>query len=228
MFSEVENHYWDDPSHQGQFLDHFMAKEGLETMEGWYGVSMPRVREAGGSTLLSRYSNSLANALEAVYPKHDWQAWKFSRVPRGYWSEVKNRKKFFLWVAQRLGLDPTNLAGFYEFSSEDVAEAAGHAGIFDKYSKSLPNALADSFPEHEWQEWKFRQVPQKYWHQRANVRRFCDFVLKTKGADTNRVDLLTLEDIYAQGGGSMVERHFGNSVQRVIAEVYPEFQGGIR
>jgi hypothetical protein len=31
------------------------------------------------------------------------------------------------------------------------------------------------YPEHEWQEWKFQQVPHGFWREALNQRRFVDW-----------------------------------------------------
>ncbi len=39
-----------------------------------------------------------------VYPEYDWIPWKFKQVPRGFWADEKNHRKFFDWLAKELNM----------------------------------------------------------------------------------------------------------------------------
>jgi hypothetical protein len=42
--------------------------------------------------------------LQDLYPEHDWKVWKFSKVPAGYWNQVKNQRELFESLAQEFKL----------------------------------------------------------------------------------------------------------------------------
>lgn len=51
---------------------------------------------------LALYNNSPSRALKAIYPEHDWQEWRFGKVPRNFWDDLANQKKFVEDVAKQL------------------------------------------------------------------------------------------------------------------------------
>ena len=39
-----------------------------------------------------------------MYPEYEWLPWKFVRVPRGFWADTNNQKKFLNWAQNELGI----------------------------------------------------------------------------------------------------------------------------
>jgi hypothetical protein len=73
------------------------------------------------------------------------------------------------------------------------------------YGGSLVKCLRAIYPNHEWDELRFRFKPQRFWANAANRRRFLDHVMKELG-------MKTLSDWYKHThadvkklGGSMLE-----------------------
>ena len=58
-----------------------------------------------GYHLLKIYSFSLSDLLSSVYPEYEWLPWKFYRLPRNYWVEVKNQHKFVEWAGKELKIE---------------------------------------------------------------------------------------------------------------------------
>jgi hypothetical protein len=69
------------------------------------------------------YRDSLARALQEVYPTHYWHVWKFRRAPKGFWKDKRNAKKFFDWVMEELNMQ--SLDGWYNISVEQVYKLGG-------------------------------------------------------------------------------------------------------
>ena len=42
--------------------------------------------------------------LTSVYPEYDWLPWEFSQVPKHYWEDVKNKRKFMDWAGNKLNI----------------------------------------------------------------------------------------------------------------------------
>ena len=60
--------------------------------------------EHGGLGLLSTYKNSPSSLIRTVYSNNDWLPWKFSAVPKGYWTHKENQTKFMNWLHSHLDL----------------------------------------------------------------------------------------------------------------------------
>jgi hypothetical protein len=46
----------------------------------------------------------MVEMLTAIYPERTWYPWLFGRVPTGYWDDINNERRFFDWIAQKLGI----------------------------------------------------------------------------------------------------------------------------
>ena len=40
--------------------------------------------------------------LSQVYPDYEWLPWKFDTVPRNFWLDVNNQRKFLEWAGKEL------------------------------------------------------------------------------------------------------------------------------
>jgi hypothetical protein len=58
----------------------------------------------GASLLLHKYQGSMFAMLSAVFPEFDWLPWKFPQVPKTYWDNVNNVRKYLNWVGNQLGI----------------------------------------------------------------------------------------------------------------------------
>src|SRR3979490_2008551 len=68
------------------FFDDLGVQLGYKSMEDWYNVKAKDIQNNGGGGLLTNYyRNSPSEALQSVYPEHNWMLWKFKTVPMGYW-----------------------------------------------------------------------------------------------------------------------------------------------
>jgi hypothetical protein len=136
--------------------------------------------------MMKIYAGSLPKALRAIYPTHTWVEWKFMHVTKGFWQNKANRKLYFDEIGKELGVK--ELADWYTFQTEDLSKfgglsqwssfihhyftihqqltsfvRAGNGLLSNFYGDSLPAALSDVYPDHEWQPWRFSVAPSSYW-----------------------------------------------------------------
>jgi hypothetical protein len=58
--------------------------------------------------LLDKYKGSPLLLLSSVYPEYGWLPWKFASLPRKFWGDVKNQRKFIDWAAKELNVKEIN------------------------------------------------------------------------------------------------------------------------
>jgi len=76
-----------------------------------------------GGPLLAKYKR-LPTLLEAVYPKHVWQAWQFElQLPAEWWQNPKNVYHFVEWLGAQLGIK--SIDDWYKVSKRDIAKHKG-------------------------------------------------------------------------------------------------------
>ena len=58
----------------------------------------------GGKHILNINNNSIYQLLTSIIPEYEWVPWRFSRLPKNYWEDVKNQRKFMDWAGKELGI----------------------------------------------------------------------------------------------------------------------------
>lgn len=145
-------------------------------MDDWYNVYSEQIMESGGRGLLLEHLSSTYRALQAVYPEHHWQAWKFIRQPKRQYLEHSEQRKYFDWLIEKLELK--KMEDWYEISTEEVIRQGGYS-FLQAYDRSMYQALKSIYPEHYWPVHKFTQ-PAKFWSHIENQRLFFNDWLTTE------------------------------------------------
>jgi hypothetical protein len=105
LFEEIHWGYWSNPSNQLAFMDWFAKEFEIETQEDWYLTEFQDYERWGGGGLLHQVQNSLINLWATIYPQYIWYPWYCSQTPKGYWDDRANRKLYFDWAAEQLGIE---------------------------------------------------------------------------------------------------------------------------
>src|SRR5205823_3557128 len=71
--------------------------------EDWYRLSQEQLIEHGGAGLLKPFGDSLLPLLKDYRPEYSWLEWRFQQVPKGFWDERTNRRRYLDWLGQQLG-----------------------------------------------------------------------------------------------------------------------------
>src|SRR4051794_13748895 len=95
--------FWGNETNQRKFMESVGHELGLKSQEDWYNVSRHQVEIKGGWALLNGHG-SLAKTLSITFPEHEWNSALFANVPHSYWSDMRNQRSFFDWMAKKLGL----------------------------------------------------------------------------------------------------------------------------
>jgi hypothetical protein len=158
---------WTDRANHRRFFEHLASDLGWSTAspEPWYQISSEIVAEHDGSSLLQRYyGNSVTHATMEVFKEHNWQPWRFSVAPRGWWDSVDNQRRFIVEdllpkITERRyspsGAVPLSqvLEEFYELSIQDIKDQNA-TSLYSRYNSIAAMAQA-VFPDHPWEASKF-------------------------------------------------------------------------
>eukprot|EP00027_Filamoeba_sp_ATCC50430_P012117 CAMPEP_0168573886 /NCGR_PEP_ID=MMETSP0413-20121227/18779_1 /TAXON_ID=136452 /ORGANISM="Filamoeba nolandi, Strain NC-AS-23-1" /LENGTH=312 /DNA_ID=CAMNT_0008607177 /DNA_START=21 /DNA_END=956 /DNA_ORIENTATION=- len=188
-------------------------------MEQWYSVDTKDLSTRGGEHLLLLHGRSM---LQALYPNYEWLPWKFPKLPKGYWNNMDNQKKFFEWLRHPSRLNIPSLEDWYKVSVEDVAKQGGYFLLQTHYHYSLGKALRAVYPEHPWRLWRFERVPRGFWSDQANILAFFQYCTQ-QFSITHLSDWLTVEtQLIRKAGGTTLLSKFGGFVP-LLQHVYPGF-----
>lgn len=213
--------FWNEKENRRHFFDWLFQKLGMESMESRYDLTVDKVHQHGGGSLLVRqYRDSVQQALADLYPEHKWLPWLFSRAPAGIWKIPEVRREYMDWLGEQLKI--STKGDWYNVTMESFRLHHGAGILSCVYKDSVANAVMDNFPEHDWAPWKFRQVPSGYWDRPGVRQHFFETIAPELG-------VRKLEDWYSVkreqvrqiGGGALVTKRFYN-LPDALKDAYPD------
>jgi hypothetical protein len=104
-FSTVPKGFWKDKNNQKKFLEWLGGQLQFKHWEDWYSVTQSAIEQHGGASLLRMYDDSPPLLITSVFSEHAWLIWRFQVVPKGFWQDEKNQRKFMEWLQNKLQLN---------------------------------------------------------------------------------------------------------------------------
>jgi hypothetical protein len=201
-------------------LGRIFEELNLTKLEDWYQVSVRKVTSLGGRPVLSRHGDSLAVALQAAYPEHKWEMWKFKKMPHKWIAEVRNQRIFMDHLAKDV-FKFESLDGWYPISTNDLQKNGGSSVLW-YYNGSIYHALRAIYPDHVWRAWKFKTGPKGYWKSIDHRKEFFQWASEElrilKPQDWYKV---TLRQFGKIRGSVMLREHYGHSLATALQDMYP-------
>jgi hypothetical protein len=110
--------------HHRHVFDTMKSALGVQKPEDWYKVTTKSVINAGGKSIVRHYyDNSLAKALVTIYSDHDWQEWRFQKLPIGWWTDIGNQRRYIAWFEKDIGIK--SLEDWYATPVKALSERHG-------------------------------------------------------------------------------------------------------
>eukprot|EP01122_Echinamoeba_exundans_P013866 TRINITY_DN6123_c0_g1_i2.p1 TRINITY_DN6123_c0_g1~~TRINITY_DN6123_c0_g1_i2.p1 ORF type:complete len:408 (-),score=47.96 TRINITY_DN6123_c0_g1_i2:418-1641(-) len=111
---------------------------------------------------------------------------------------------------------------WYKIKRGDIKKFDDGRQILASYP-SLPSALKDAYPEHEFLPWKFAQVSRSFWSDTSNQILFLEWIQKQEG-------MKSLEDWYSIKIGQLETKYsmrpvlerYSRSLSRALSSLYPD------
>jgi len=93
-----------------------------------------------------------------------------------------------------------------------------------KYNKSPTKALLSVYSEYNWIVWKFKSVPDGFWCETTNHKKFFDWLGGQLGVKSfeDWYDI-THSYIVKHGGLGLLQRYYNNSTMNALLSIYQEF-----
>jgi hypothetical protein len=130
-FARVPCRFWQPFENHKKYTKWLETQLNIKQLSDWYNITFSvtpsaillliykDVAKVGGASLLaSKYGNSIAALLVAVYPDYNWLPWKFERAPRNFWYSTENQRKFLNWAALQLNVN--TLDDWYQVKQEVI------------------------------------------------------------------------------------------------------------
>jgi hypothetical protein len=147
--------------------------------------------------------------------------WVFGPVPHGFWSQQANRRNYLLWLAHKLRF--RWMEDLYRITHEDLKRHCGQGLAQLAWNASAIVGVQECFPEYDWKEWLFACAPRNFWKDKANHRRYMDWLGRQLGyrrpEDWYGV---STRDFQQHKGGSFL-LHYRSSVSEAVMSYLPDF-----
>ena len=190
----------------------------------------PHRRRAGGVAQRHNGDPTRAASKKAVghtkicpesYARRIDPVWVFGPVPNGFWRKPVNRRNYLLWLAYKLGF--RWMEDFYRITHGDIKRHCGQGLAQNAWNASAIAGVKECFPEYDWKEWLFVCAPRNFWNDKANHRRYMDWLGQQLGCrrpeDWYRV---ATRDFQQHKGGAFLLQ-YRSSVSEAIMSYLPDF-----
>jgi hypothetical protein len=147
-FTSVPKGFWNDEDTQRDALERYgRDKFGVKELDDWYNVSAEDVY-SHLSFISNYYNSSLFSALNKLYPQHNWDPTRFSRVPLGYWQQPNTIQHYHnLFMKWKNVYNIRSVSDWFELAPHQLK-------LWKKVSKrifgSQTKLLEEWFPEMVW------------------------------------------------------------------------------
>ncbi|MBI2757063.1 MAG: hypothetical protein HYX49_00115 [Chloroflexi bacterium] len=221
-FVRTPHNFWFPMANRRRYMDWLGNKLGYTKMEDWYGVTGEDFRKNYGASLLERYyKNSYQRTIMDIYNEFKWCDWLFESAPDGFWNNANNRKRYMIWLGNKLGYK--NIQDWYNLTHELLSQNKGY-GIYHNLG-SVSAVVKEYFPHNDINEWQFQGCSRNFWREKSNRRRYLDWLQKklgyTKIEDWYKV---TGQDFRNNYGGGLLNAYYNNSPSAILIDIYSDFQ----
>ena len=140
---------FDDPKLRREYLAWLFVELRYQHADDWYKLKAADLMNNKGSGLMARYRNSHIQILKDCLPEIEWLEWKFETVPRKFWLEAANVRRYVLWLKAKLKLNSD--AELILLTIEQIKENSG-GGLLGRFKCQWREILELSIPEVNWTE----------------------------------------------------------------------------
>ena len=221
-FSTTPSNFWDDYVNRQRYAFWLGLKLGYLLPKHWYKITKEAISNNCGGQLLSRYySDSPSKFVKAMFPDFIFFEWLFNVTPNGFWKEYVNRKRYATWLGRILGY--TLPEHWYQITKEAIVYNNGGGLLANYYSDSPIQFVRDMFPKEEFWEWMFVSVPQGFWKEYDNRKRYATW-LGSKLGYTRQEHWyqLSWKLVNANYGGGLLLLYYSNSPHEFVRAIFPD------
>jgi len=166
-FPHYPNRHWLEIGNRRNFFEKFAKDNHFDPLipTNWYKVPKETIQATKGIvSVLSYYNNSFPRTVKELFTNIGLDETKFATIPRHYWKEKKNRRKFLEDFAHAQGFDARVAENWYGVGKEKliylvqdgkIVSIKGATQIMGYHSGSMAQAIVDLFPDITFDKSKF-------------------------------------------------------------------------
>ena len=222
-----KNHWGDERNVRAE-LDRLIEENDWHSPEDLYKLTKSDIIDSGGRNVLRSihtFNGNKTEFIKALYPKHDWKFYKFSRSGP-LWEVEQNQKLFFndLCLEYEWVVDGEyNTEKIYqEYNQKSIIEFGGSTLL--NYYDSIFEILT-ALTGEEWDQKKFSTVRQNLWSDMDNIRKWFEEFCTNNGID-NYYNITTKMLQKYPKGHTILHNVFEGSPSNLVMSFAPEPKGG--
>jgi len=224
-FSVKPRHFWKDEHNQRVFMATLRHKLGIaeDDLDTWYKVTNATIVKYGGAGFLNVFDGSWINALNSLFPDHDWDPTKFVNTPRHLYTSEPNRRKLMDRIGRKLGIGENDYAAWQDITSQQFIEAGGSA-LLASHNSSMSSLLQEIYPERTWEISTFGRKPRNFWDNRKNQLEYLQAFGEKLGISENDLSgwyKVSSTELIDNGATRLLHIH-NNRFIDLLNSVYPE------
>lgn len=146
LFHEVPQGFWRRAENRRRYLTWLRGRLRIRENEDWHRLTRASLIRYRGLTLLQRGYTPL-RLLREHLPEHEWNPWRFERVPNGYWRSRANRRRFIAWLGGHLRVN--RFDGWSGLSRHEIRAAGGGTLLTHHYGNSMSRFIRDARRLHQ-------------------------------------------------------------------------------
>ncbi len=145
-------HYWKDLNNQKSYIQWLSNQLSISSasLDDWYRISLQDIHSKGGGDALQSFQH-LIEMLQAVYPDHPWQVWRFEHLSIRFWKHKKNHRLFMDWFGKEMKI--RKLSDWVHVQPSDIYKGGGYGMLKHSYNDSVIHALEAIYPNEQWNEY---------------------------------------------------------------------------
>lgn len=216
--------FWSERASRVSYFEWLHQRLGYRTLEDWYNITKAKIRANNGAGLLMHYyGDNVRDFVKDIHPEHPWIVWKFARSPATW---TRNRAAHREWLentAKTLGF--TSLDAWYNISTPQLTAMIPDDPVTMHYGHSLPKALRMCFPEHQWQDWRFKNVRRaSIENQKRHLEHAAATVFGWEAPATNldRWYQVKFNDLVRAGISGLITGRYESSLPKALRSIYPD------
>eukprot|EP00026_Physarum_polycephalum_P002126 Phypoly_transcript_02130.p1 GENE.Phypoly_transcript_02130~~Phypoly_transcript_02130.p1 ORF type:complete len:911 (+),score=100.93 Phypoly_transcript_02130:69-2801(+) len=156
-FINLPVNFWQDPKNRRQFFDKFASTQFFDPLcaSKWYNIDANSVLSTKGGASVIAYHGSFMKAVVDLYPEVQFNITKFTSIPKNFWRDPTNRRKWFDMFAESMSFNPLLAHHWYSVTASSVKSTKKGGSVLDYYGGNFIKAAIDLYPELHLQKEKF-------------------------------------------------------------------------
>lgn len=154
------------------------------------------------------------------YKDEELKEWQAVYVSANFWSNMYNQRRYLEWLADCMKIETQQQ--WYSLELKTFKQHRG-SGLTAQYNNSIRKLLKYALPEYSWNEWMFEHVPNGFWKNRDNIRKYIDWLAVELGFETQDDFYKLKPDHIRSNGGSGIMHSQDLNVFQILQDAYPEF-----